>query len=110
MEKLSKLRWETGTVLPHHVKSVLSASEAQFFRDYSQLAGNYMKKTGLNLTEDLQPPKNLFVEVLVKEDCGEIFTETSTVVLKKHTRHHIRRVDVAHLIRQGKLEQCSSKV
>lgn len=117
MEKLSALRWDTGIVIPAHVKPLLSASEVEFFRKYQSEALNaYMNEPskdtisldsiGLDLTQDLQPPKDLFVEVLVKEDCGEIMTDTGPLRLEKHSRHFVRRVQVAHLIRQGKLQQC----
>ena len=55
--------------------------------------------------QDLEPPKELMVEVAVEEDCGEVFTEKGPVRLEAHSRHFLRRTDVAHLIRQGKLHQ-----
>lgn len=45
------LRWETGTVLPAHVKEMLSGSEVQFFHEYGKIADTYMKAVGLDLTE-----------------------------------------------------------
>lgn len=45
------------------------------------------------------------MEVVVKEDCGEVFTLKGPVRLEPHSRHFLRRTDVAHLIRQGKLQQ-----
>lgn len=145
MSHIPALRWETGTVLPGHIKELLSASEIEFFHDYSRLADSYMKAVGLDLTEvrtvgrvrirklcliallayvfvclcgcmaacastraslqDLQPPKDLMIEVVVREDCGEVFTEKGPVRLELHSRHFLRRSDVAHLVRQGKLQQ-----
>jgi len=45
------------------------------------------------------------ISVLVREDCGEVMTQNGPVRLELHSRHYLRRSDVAHLIRQGKLEQ-----
>jgi GINS complex subunit 1 len=57
----------------------------------------------------LQPPKELFVEVKVMEDCGEIMTENGPVQLSRGTTHFLRRSDIVHLIRQGKLEHMQSR-
>lgn len=55
--------------------------------------------------QDQQPPKDLFVEVRVLRDCGEIMTENGLVNLEANSTHFLRRVDVEQLIRQGLLEQ-----
>lgn len=57
------------------------------------------------VSQDLKPPKDLFVEVRVLKDYGEIVTDKGTVNLKKNTVHYLRRTDVELLIRQGVLEQ-----
>jgi hypothetical protein len=41
----------------------------------------------------------------VQEDCGDIFTATGTVTLKRGGRHLLHREDVIHLIRQGRVAQ-----
>ena len=51
------------------------------------------------------PPKDLYIEVRVLEDCGEVLTETGTILLEKNTTHYVLRSDIEHLIRQGLLEQ-----
>jgi len=51
MERIHSLRWETGAVLPEHIKNLLSKSEIQFFHDYSELANDYMTSVGIDLTE-----------------------------------------------------------
>lgn len=53
----------------------------------------------------MQPPKDLYVEVRVLRDCGEIMTENGLVNLEANSTHFLRRVDVEQLIRQGLLEQ-----
>ena len=53
----------------------------------------------------MQPPKDLYIEVRVLKDCGEIFTENGPVNLEINSTHFLRRVDVESLIRQGMLVQ-----
>lgn len=55
--------------------------------------------------QDSKPPKDLFVEVRVLRDCGEVMTENGAVNLEANSTHFLRRVDVEQLIRQGLLEQ-----
>lgn len=57
------------------------------------------------ISQDLKPPKDLYVEVRVLRDCGEVMTESGLVNLEAHSQHFLRRVDVEQLIRQGLLEQ-----
>lgn len=59
------------------------------------------------LEQDLEPPKDTLIEVQVLEDCGELATARGTLRLDKHSRVHAHRSDVVHLIRQGKLAQCT---
>ena len=56
----------------------------------------------------MTPPKELHIEIRVKEDCGEIFTDTGLVRLSKNSTHYLRRSDVEHLIRRDCLEQINS--
>jgi len=57
----------------------------------------------LDLTAAPLPPKELFVEVRVVKDCGELQTEHGMVNLQKNSQHFLRRTDVEHLIKQGYL-------
>jgi GINS complex subunit 1 len=103
-DKVTQLRWETGPVIPDLLRSNLSSIEQDFFNKYDRLLTDYQQDFGLDLTGDLTPPKELYIEVRALIDCGEIFTDSGLVRLEKGTRHHLRRSDVDHLIRQGKLE------
>ncbi|KAK8812331.1 hypothetical protein WA158_007565 [Blastocystis sp. Blastoise] len=105
LDKISKLRWQTGQVLTEDIKCLLNPAEIKYFNDYNLNVNDYSRIIGFDLTADKHPPKHLYIEVLVKEDCGEIMTERGTVVLEKNTTHFLRRSDVEHLIRQGYLEQ-----
>ena len=58
--------------------------------------------------KDLEPPKNLYVEVRVIKDCGmTTLPESGDVYLEKNTIHFLRRSDVETLARQEIVEQIS---
>ncbi|EGZ24604.1 hypothetical protein PHYSODRAFT_554712 [Phytophthora sojae] len=105
MEKIKALRWETGTIIPGPLAQNLCQREVQFFNQYDQMLTDYMADFELDLSADLKPPKDLYVEVRVLRDCGEVMTESGLVNLEAHSQHFLRRVDVEQLIRQGLLEQ-----
>lgn len=103
-KRLEELRWDVGAVLPMHVRANLSQHEVEYFSNYSKGLNTYMQEIGLDLASDLAPPKELYIEVRVLEDVGEIATEEGSVNLEKDTQHFLRRSDVEPLIRQGMLE------
>ena len=106
--KLESLRIETGPNIPPHYSNQLCADEIDYFRKYSALMQEYSRKVSkyLDITGDLTPPKDLYVEVRVKEDVGDIMLPVSgQTSLKKNTVQLLRREDAATLIRQGVLQQ-----
>lgn len=107
--KVRGLRWETGPVLPEHIhKDTLSSSEQDYFHDYNKLLTLYHEALEIDLTSDLEPPKDLMVEIRVLQSCGEIITENGPVSLDQGSTHYLRRSDVEHLIRLGKVEMFAS--
>lgn len=109
LERIKRMAWELGYV-PERAKSNLVGAEQDFFSDYTNLVRNYSKNFDgsvihIDLSEDLtHPPTDLFVEVRVLKDLGQVFTEDGLVTLKMGTQHTMRRVDAEPYIRQGKLE------
>jgi GINS complex subunit 1 len=97
----------SGKALPTHINENLSQGERSFFKTYlsaiEQLNSDYaIGGTPLDLTVDLTPPKELFVEVRIKKDYGSIMLpESGEVHLQKNTTHLLRRSEVDHLIKQG---------
>lgn len=108
LHHIRQSRWEIGSVLPEHLVPKLSSRENDYFMEYSNLLSDYCVSAGVDLSSDLEPPKNLRIEVRVLVDCGEIMTENGPVTLDKDTTHYLRRADVEHLIRQGQIEVVSS--
>jgi GINS complex subunit 1 len=106
--KLESLRVENGPTIPPHYSHQLCSDEADYFRKYSALLQEYSQKVCefVDITTDLVPPKDLFIEVRVKEDIGDIVLPvTGQVTFKKNTVQLVRREEVAALVRQGALKQ-----
>ncbi|KAK3061312.1 DNA replication protein psf1, partial [Coniosporium uncinatum] len=71
-------RRETSTTLAAEVGnfSSLSPEEEEYARQYSDLLAAYKGQwTDIDLTGSLEPPKDLFIDVRVLKDAGEIQTE-----------------------------------
>ena len=67
LERIKQLRWDFGSVLTPEVKYQLSESEVQWFNSYNKCLAGYMRSLGtqggLDLTQDVKPPRTLYVEV-----------------------------------------------
>ncbi|XP_026501404.1 DNA replication complex GINS protein PSF1-like [Vanessa tameamea] len=113
MIKIKTLRWEFGSVLPPDVRELLSDSEYDWFSKYSTNLATYMRSlgedigySGIDLTENLRPPKSLYIEVLCITDYGKLELEDGDVItLKKNSRHFLPTSECQTLIRQGVLKQ-----
>nr|CCA25651.1 DNA replication complex GINS protein PSF1 putative [Albugo laibachii Nc14] len=104
VNKIKALRWELGAVVPDGLRKSLSQAEIQFFHAYDQQLSDYMADLDLDVTTDLAPPKNLYIEVRVLHDCGELMTESGVINLQANSTHFLRRFDAEPLIRQGLLQ------
>jgi len=52
----------------------------------------------------MEPPRNIFIEVRILENCGEIVdSDGNAIVLEKNSIQYLKKTDVEHLIRQGKM-------
>ncbi|XP_021191170.2 DNA replication complex GINS protein PSF1 [Helicoverpa armigera] len=113
MAKIKTLRWEFGAVLPPDVRELLSDDEYDWFSKYSINLASYMRSlgqdigyNGIDLTENLKPPKSLYIEVLCMADYGKLELEDGDVILlKKNSRHFLPTSECQTLIRQGILKQ-----
>ncbi|KAJ5333220.1 hypothetical protein N7541_003050 [Penicillium brevicompactum] len=86
--------------------SSLSPEEEEYFRQYGDLLAAYKGQwTDVDLTGTLEPPKDLFIDVRVLKDAGEIQTEYGVINLTKNSQLYVRQGDVERLIAQGFLER-----
>ncbi|XP_070597693.1 DNA replication complex GINS protein PSF1 [Erythrolamprus reginae] len=111
--RLRALRWEYGSVLPNVVRFHMSADETLWFNQYKKSLATYMRSLGggdgLDLTQDIKPPKNLYIEVRCLKDYGEFeIDDGTTILLKKNSQHFLPRWKCEQLIRQGILEHILS--
>jgi GINS complex subunit 1 len=110
LKKLRELRWETGTVIPESIRNeTLNEREIEYFNQYNDTLANYNNEIGFDfMSEALEPPRDLYVEVRVLKECGEIVTERGPVTLDQGSTHYLKRTDIEHLIRLGHLEMFRS--
>ena len=90
-EKLEQMCWEgkdiseqlgqagsniTGDMSHTASESSLSPEEEEYFRSYNDMLSAYKGQwTDIDLTGNLEPPRDLFIDVRVLKDAGEIQTE-----------------------------------
>lgn len=106
MSKITELYWKNAGELPKEFIPLLSTEEKQFFNDYKQINVEYQQSFpfDLDLKKDMEPPRNIFIEVRVLEDCGEVVgSDGNFLTLEKNSTQFVKKSDVEHLIRQGKL-------
>ena len=110
LKKIRELRWETGTVIPEGIRNeTLNEREIEYFNQYSDALATYNNAVGFDfMSEALEPPRDLYVEVRVLKECGEIVTERGPVTLDLGSTHYLKRADVENLIRLGHLEMFRS--
>lgn len=105
IEKLKELYWNTGRILPNNTEELLSLSEKEFFNSYSSLCIEYCNNSGLDLYQDLEPPKLLLIKVRVLKEYGAINTDAGQINLTLNSTHLMKRIEAEKLIRQGILKQ-----
>jgi len=111
--RLKRMRWEMGSVMPADIRYNMSELESQWFNTYCKVFAEYMSKLGdhggLDLTQDLKPPKSIYIPVRCTKTFGEFETSDGTVViLKENTQHFLPRTDCERLIQQGYLKHVSA--
>ncbi|XP_055358669.1 DNA replication complex GINS protein PSF1 isoform X2 [Betta splendens] len=134
--RIRALRWEYGSVLPANVRFHMCAEELQWFSQYKKSLASFMRSLGggegLDITQDMKPPKSLYIEVRCLKDHGEFEIDDGTVILLKKNsqvvlgvawdilscvcvmsvslcpQHFLPRWKCEQLIRQGVLEHVVS--
>ncbi|EMF16863.1 GINS complex, Psf1 component [Sphaerulina musiva SO2202] len=86
--------------------STLSSEEEQYTHAYSSLLAAYKGQwTEIDLTGSVEPPQDIFIDVRVLKDAGEIQTEYGSITLTKNSQFYVRAGDVEGLVRQGYLQK-----
>lgn len=86
--------------------SNLNPAEQDYYKSYETAIRNYSSNLyDLDLQGDLQPPQNIFIDVRVLKNGGEIQTEYGSFNLIKNSQFYVRKSDVERLIQQGYMEE-----
>ncbi|RDA84456.1 hypothetical protein CP532_2142 [Ophiocordyceps camponoti-leonardi (nom. inval.)] len=114
-DKLEELAWSGADIVDlsgqqvresEGATSSLSPQEEDYVRQYSELLAAYKGQwTDIDLTGSLEPPRDLFIDVRVLKDAGEIQTEYGAITLTKNSQFYVRQGDVERLIAQGYLQK-----
>ncbi|KAK7530071.1 hypothetical protein IWX49DRAFT_585723 [Phyllosticta citricarpa] len=108
MQQQQQQQQQTGKDLSGEMgnTSSLSPEEEEYVRQYSDLLAAYKGQwTDIDLTGSLEPPRDLFIDVRVLKDAGEIQTEYGAITLTKNSQFYVRQGDVERLIAQGYLQR-----
>lgn len=108
--KLKEISWNVGLQSQHQreIKASLGPTEQNFLDEYGDMVNTYKQgfieiDLGGNGGAGLEPPVDLFIEVRVVRDAGEISTEYGVLNLSKGNQFYVRRTDVESLIKAGYL-------
>lgn len=95
-----------NTISETTTTSTLSSEEEQYTHAYSSLLAAYKGQwTEIDLTGSVEPPQDIFIDVRVLKDAGEIQTEYGSITLTKNSQFYVRAGDVEGLVRQGYLQK-----
>lgn len=105
-ERIVEMVWNETLDQDSSMFSNLSTAEQDYMHQYSDLLVNYKGEwTDIDLTGSIDPPRDLFIDVRVLKDAGEIQTEYGVFNLTKNSQFFVRQNDVQRLIQQGYLKQ-----
>lgn len=103
LSRLRELRWQQAK-LPDNIRENCSDHELEYFDNFSFALQDYMKKTKVDITSDLTPPKDTFIEIMIKKDLGKVTLETGVLFLEKNSVVYLKRSDAESLVRNGSAE------
>jgi GINS complex subunit 1 len=109
VNRIKQITWDQGNTLSGENRVALSGPEIDFAKEYTELIASYKQNfmeidLGGNGGIGLEPPEDLFIEVRVLKDAGEVQTEYGVLNLKRGSQFYVRRTDVESLIRSGYLK------
>ncbi|XP_010257599.1 PREDICTED: DNA replication complex GINS protein PSF1 [Nelumbo nucifera] len=106
-EIIQSLRWKVGPVLPEEIQEKLKYSEEEYFRNHSAALMEYISELDLDLTVDMVPPKDPYIQVRVLDDIGFALVGDQSLNLTLHSMHFLKRTDAEQYISQGLMEDLS---
>lgn len=105
IDKLCKIVWD-NVEQDNTVMENLNYVEKQYLEKYNDLVVDYKNEfPDIDLSGSLEPPNEVFIDVRVLKDAGEIQTEYGVFNLTKDSQFFVRHADVERLIQQGYLKK-----
>ncbi|ERN12007.1 hypothetical protein AMTR_s00165p00046130, partial [Amborella trichopoda] len=104
-EMIRSLRWKAGRVLPVEIQGKMTHSEEEYFKKHSAALESYMSAMDIDLTVDMVPPKDPYIQVRVIDDIGEVLLGDQVISLVRNSVHSLKRSDAEPLISQGLMEE-----
>lgn len=105
LKKIDELVWNNVEVTAEQMAD-LSHNERVYLEKYMSLVSGVKSVIPeIDLGGELEPPHEVFIDVRVLKDAGEIVTEYGVFNLTKDSQFFVRRVDVERLIQQGYLKE-----
>jgi GINS complex subunit 1 len=75
-DRIREMAWRDVDSTDNGIVNNLHPNEQEYWRQYSELLSDYKGEwTEIDLTGSLEPPRDLFIDVRVLKDAGEIQTE-----------------------------------
>lgn len=103
-EKMVEKSWSNSEVGEDDFMQSISHFEQDFYHQYDDVTIEYKSHfPDIDLNGSMDPPTDVFIEVRVLKDAGEIQTEYGVFNLSKDSQFFVRQADVERLIQQGYL-------
>lgn len=105
LRKLDELAWSNQELSKKQLAN-LSYNEQEYYRKYKEIMSEFKGEyTDIDLDGSMDPPRDIFIDVRVLKDIGEIQTEYGVFNMTKNSQFFVRQADVERLIQQGYLEK-----
>ncbi|KAK2423182.1 DNA replication complex GINS protein PSF1 [Trifolium repens] len=106
-ETIRNLLWKIGPVIPKEIEEKLSHWEEEYFKKHSAALKTYMSKVLVDLTVDMVPPKDPYIQVRVLEDIREgiVLSDAKNPNFARHSMHFLKRTDAEKYISRGLMEE-----
>lgn len=106
VQKIMEMAWNDVDAYDSQQTTNLNQNELEYLKQYNEAIVDYKGEwTDIDLTGSLEPPRDLFIDVRVLKDAGEVQTEYGVFNLTKNSQFFARQTDVQRLIQQGYLQK-----
>ncbi|KAL4643996.1 hypothetical protein ACB092_02G131700 [Castanea dentata] len=92
------LIWKVGPVLPQEIQEKLSHTEEDHFKKHAGTLQSYMSRLDLDLTVDMVPLKDPYIQVRVLDNFGVVLSDDKTTNFARHSMHFLKRTDAEQFI------------